>query len=264
MTNTNIIAKEAKAVDTLRRKLEMRKLESKQETFGSNHGVVLRKNEKSVFQKGFDEYEETSNIFKNDTNSRKTSEPTTSTSYTMVNVSPNSNPTARISFSSFDKSKEDYVSQFSEKPRPISEASPIKAQLESIISGKIQENSTVQENIVFTTQSKEDEEKAKQAAVKAMELAFMRKKKEREEQERKKEEDENAAENSEANDARNTDGGVPVPAKRQSLKKKDDERTKTEYTETTRKSELNSSIRIVEFSNSGTDYNNVTKASKTN
>eukprot|EP00090_Calanus_glacialis_P044778 TRINITY_DN8023_c0_g1_i4.p1 TRINITY_DN8023_c0_g1~~TRINITY_DN8023_c0_g1_i4.p1 ORF type:complete len:984 (-),score=275.70 TRINITY_DN8023_c0_g1_i4:1081-3648(-) len=57
MTNTNIIAKEAEAVDTLRRKLEMRKLESKQETFGSNHGVVLRKNEKSVFQNGYDEYE---------------------------------------------------------------------------------------------------------------------------------------------------------------------------------------------------------------
>ena len=35
----------------------MRKLESKQETFGSNHGVVLRKNEKSVFQNGYDEYE---------------------------------------------------------------------------------------------------------------------------------------------------------------------------------------------------------------
>merc|ERR1712106_328733 len=86
-----------------------------------------------------------------------------------------------ISFSSFDKSKEDYMGQFSEKTRPISEASPIEAQLESIISGKVQGNATTQENkekdIVFTTQSKEDEGKAKQAAVKSMELAFLRKKK---------------------------------------------------------------------------------------
>jgi len=37
----------------------MKKLESKQETFGSNQGVVLRKNEKikSIFQNGFDENE---------------------------------------------------------------------------------------------------------------------------------------------------------------------------------------------------------------
>merc|ERR1719317_880665 len=59
MTNTNIFAKEAEAVDTLRRKLEMKKLESKQETFGNNQGVVLRKNEKSFLQNGFVENEET-------------------------------------------------------------------------------------------------------------------------------------------------------------------------------------------------------------
>jgi len=41
-------------------------------------------------------------------------------------------------------------------------------------------------------------------------------------------------------------------------------RPTTEYTEMTRKSELNSSIKIVEFSNSGTDYSNVTKVNKTN
>jgi len=38
-----------------------------------------------------------------------------STSYTMVNVSPRTNPTARISVSSFDKTKEEYDNQFSEK-----------------------------------------------------------------------------------------------------------------------------------------------------
>ena len=97
--------------------------------------------------------------------------------------------------------------------RPISEASPIKAQLESIISGKVQENS-VSKDIVFTTQSKEDEEKAKQAAVKAMELAFLKKKKEKEEEERKEEKDENTEQNEETM----LDAGITVPAKRNSLK----------------------------------------------
>jgi len=208
----------------------MKKLESKQETFGSNQGVVLRKNEKikSIFQNGFDENEESTNILTKETDSREESRTTASSSYTMVNVSPNSNPTARISFSSFDKSKEDYVSQFSEKTRPISEASPIKAQLESIISGKVQGNATTQENkekdIVFTTQSKEDEGKAKQAAVKSMELAFLRKKKEREEQERKKAEAQMVEESDVESDAKNMDSGIPVPAKRESLKKKDENR----------------------------------------
>jgi len=97
----------------------------------------------------------------------------------MVNVAPKSDSKARISFSTFDKSKEDYMSQFVEKSRPISETSPIKAQLESIISGKVQGNiGTKEKDIVFTTQSKEDEIKAKQAAAKAMELAAKRKQEE--------------------------------------------------------------------------------------
>jgi len=253
-TNTNIIAKEVEAVDTLRRKLEMKKLESKQETFGNNQSVVLRKNEKSFFQNGFVENEEPANIFKTDKKTEDKMSPQTG-SLTMVNVTPSRNPTARISFSSFDKSKEDYVSQFSEKTRPISEASPIKAQLESIISGKVQENSAAKD-IVFTTQSKEDEEKAKQAAVKAMELAFLKKKKEKEEEERKEKE----VENTEQNEENMLDAGIPVPAKRSSLKN----RPQTEYTDMARKSELNSSITIVEFSKSGTDYANVTKINKIN
>ena len=108
----------------------MKKLESKQETFGNNRGVVLRKNEKSLFQNGFAEDEvyskekdnrnlifslkqEPTNIFKTEKKSKDNSISTTS--YTMVTVTPNSNPTARISVSSFDKSKEDYDNQFSEK-----------------------------------------------------------------------------------------------------------------------------------------------------
>ena len=41
-------------------------------------------------------------------------------------------------------------------------------------------------------------------------------------------------------------------------------RPQTEYTDMARKSELNSSITIVEFSKSGTDYANVTKINKIN
>ena len=122
--------------------------------------------------------------------------------------------------------------------RPISEASPIKAQLESIISGKVQGNASLQENkerdVVFTTQSKEDEEKAKKAAVKAMELAFIRRNKAKEEEKRKQEEAQNEeAQNEEAqneedsgeeNIDRKMDGGIPVPATRKSIKKKDENR----------------------------------------
>jgi len=35
----------------------MKKLESKQESFGSNKGVVLRKNEGNIFQNGYDGFE---------------------------------------------------------------------------------------------------------------------------------------------------------------------------------------------------------------
>jgi len=56
------------------------------------------------------------------------------------------------------------------------------------------------------------------------------------------------------------DSGVPVPAKRTSIKKKDEARTKTEYKDIGKKSELSPSITIVDFSNSGTDYNSVRKA----
>jgi hypothetical protein len=77
-----------------------------------------------------------------------------------------------------------------------------------------------EKDIVFTTQSKEDEEKAKQAAVKAMELAFLRKKKEKEEEEKMTEE----AEYTKQNDGEIQDAGipVPVPAKRNSLKIKNE------------------------------------------
>jgi len=89
-----------------------------------------------------------------------------------------------------------------------------------------------------------------------MELAFLKKKKEKEEEEKKEEE----VENTEQNEENMLDAGIPVPAKRNSLKN----RPQTEYTDMARKSELDSSITIVEFSKSGTDYANVTKINKIN
>ena len=64
----------------------------------------------NMFQKGS---AETSNSSKG--SSTETSNSSSTSSYTMINVSSNSNPKANISFSSFDKSKEEYDSQFSEK-----------------------------------------------------------------------------------------------------------------------------------------------------
>jgi hypothetical protein len=61
------------------------------------------------------ENEESTNIFKNEKKQSDMSDSAGMTSYTMVNVSPRTNPTARISVSSFDKSKEEYDHQFSEK-----------------------------------------------------------------------------------------------------------------------------------------------------
>jgi len=91
--------------------------------------------------------------------------------------------------------------------------SPIKAQLETIFSGKIQEGKK-EKDVVFTRQSKEDEEKAKAAAVKAIETAFLRKK--AAEKVEHVEQPDLQETNSTTNDA-----GIPIPAKRQSIKTKE-------------------------------------------
>merc|ERR1719234_2533665 len=128
-----------------------------------------------------------------------------------------------------DRGREDYISQFSEKSRPISEASPIKAELESIYNnGQLSKGSASPplaetqaapvtetngdgsdgKEIVFTT---EEEEQAKMAAVKAMEAAFAKKKQRaaaEEEKAKREAEEEDMVEN------------PPVPLQRTSIKKK--------------------------------------------
>ena len=148
--------------------------------------------------------------------------------------------------------------------RPISEASPIKAELESIYNnGQVAKSPVVGstsppaaetptaaadtvgggsdgKEIVFTT---EEEEQAKKAAVKAMEAAFAKKKKRAEEEEKaKREAEEENAEN------------PPVPVQRTSIKKK------TEYTAVRPSAgETKPSIKIGDFSSSATDYTSLSK-----
>ena len=152
--------------------------------------------------------------------------------------------------------------------RPISEASPIKAELESIYnngqvskssvgsaSPPVAETSTAPaaaaadtagggsdgKEIVFTTK---EEEQAKKAAVKAMEAAFAKKKKRAEEEEKaKREAEEETAEN------------PPVPVQRTSIKKK------TEYIAVRPSAgETKPSIKIGDFSSSATDYTSLSNS----
>ena len=147
--------------------------------------------------------------------------------------------------------------------RPISEASPIKAELESIYNnGQASKSPTSPpvgvittaaaaadtngdgsdgKEIVFTT---EEEEQAKKAAVKAMEAAFAKKKQRAEEEKAKREAEEEMVEN------------PPVPVQRTSIKKK------TEYVAVRPSAgETKPSIKIGDFSSSATDYTSLSKTS---
>ena len=90
--------------------------------------------------------------------------------------------------------------------RPVSESSPIKRELESIISNKVQETSD--KPVVITGRTKEDDDQAQKAAVKAIELAFMKKKATQEKEE--------IIEKSAPVETETP----PIPASRQSIRKK--------------------------------------------
>ena len=87
--------------------------------------------------------------------------------------------------------------------RPVSESSPIKRELESIISNKVQETSD--KPVVITGRTKEDDDEAQKAAVKAIELAFMKKK---------------ATQETIEKSAPIETETPPIPASRQSIRKK--------------------------------------------
>ena len=102
--------------------------------------------------------------------------------------------------------------------RPVSESSPIKAELESLINNKIHE-STNGKAIVIEDKSNQQEAEAQKAAVKAMESAFLKKKQ--------------AARNvnEEDNVTKDDDDNVvtPVPATRQSIRRKEGPRYQNKY-----------------------------------
>ena len=99
--------------------------------------------------------------------------------------------------------------------RPVSESSPIKAKLESIISNKVQETSD--KPIVITSRTKEDDDEAQKAAVKAIEIAFMKKKASQEKEETIVKSPPVETET------------PPVPASRQSIRKKQTPRYSDQY-----------------------------------
>ena len=102
---------------------------------------------------------------------------------------------------------------------------------------------------MFTT---EEEEQAKKAAVKAMEAAFAKKKKRAEEEEKKKKEEEEERAKREAEDE--SMENPPVPVQRTSIKKK------TEYVAIRPSAaDTKPSIKIGDFSTSGTDYTSLSK-----
>lgn len=253
-----MVAKESEIVDILKKKLELKKNEPPKEPFGNDYGVILRKN---TFAK-FNTLESPKVDNKGNSNSGSIAEKETQNSH-MVNIVTNSSPSTRISFSNFDRTKEDYIRQFTERTRPISEVSPIKSQLEGIYSKesiiKPDSKATTELDIVFTTQKEEEEEKAKKAAaVLAMEKAFMKKKQLQEQKENQIQENEvQKSKEAEIEDS----ASFPIPAKRQSLKRVEtkEPRPATEYREVTKTSKSQPAIQIVEFGSSGTDYSAVTK-----
>ena len=107
--------------------------------------------------------------------------------------------------------------------RPVSEISPIKAELETIIgqkTGSLQRTSvkpivittkTVKEAEEVMVPASEEEEQAQKAAVKAIEVAFMRKRMAA-----------NAAATNDAANDESVEGETgPVPATRRSIKRRD-------------------------------------------
>jgi len=258
-STAHLAAKQSEAVDTLKKKLEQKKQTTKQESssIGGGSSIVTNgfnstSSDVNVFQAGFGRNE----IFSmNNQGQASTSTPNRNdwrenngVTSSMVNINvTNSTPNAKITFSSFDKSKEDYMRQFSEKTRPVSESSPIKAELESIISNKVQETSD--KPIVITSRTKEDDDEAQKAAVKAIEIAFMKKKASQEKEETIVKSPPVETET------------PPVPASRQSIRKKQTPSSSVEYKEVKKTSSGTGgpNITFVNVNNSQTDYSKLTK-----
>jgi len=238
-TPSELLAKQSAAVDTLKKKLEMKKASSKEDEEMTSNGWT----KVQIRTGGVRRFSAEENVQEGGGTGGK--------AVTMVTMSPSGPPSARVNMTSLDRGREDYMKQFSERTRPISEASPIKTQLENIYNnGKVgshhtstpskvgsHHTSTPSKEIVFTTQSQEDEQRAKKTI--AMALA----KKKQAEGQRKIDEEMEAM----------TDT-IPVPVKRTSIKKK------TEYMEVNSSGgSTKPSITIGDFTSSETDYRSIKK-----
>jgi len=237
----NMMAKQVAIVDALKQKLELKKHGNVMGQTSSESGVVLRKNVFEQFGK--------SNGTKKEPNSPSSKQETSVAD--MVQIGSKSVSNAKVNVGTYDHSREQYIMQFSEKTRPISEVSPIKSQLEGIysrdttgVSSKAKPPAEV--DVVFTSKEEEEEDKAKKsAAVKAMEKAFLKKKVA-------------VTQSSEIEEVKQT-YKTPTPTTRQSIKRKEENSSSVEYTNVTSNKSSQPSIRIVEFGTSGTDYNTITK-----
>lgn len=256
VSSITLAAKQSDAVDTLKKKLEMKKAASKQEVLVDNstgNFVSLRHTDVDRFQSGYGRNEVfsmrnqgTGPTSRSSVDPDDLTQPQDFNNSMMVNVkSSNSTSNAKITFSSFDKSKEDYMRQFSEKTRPVSESSPIKAELESIIGTKIIESGGQVDSKPVVINQPDDEAEAQKAAVKAIELAFMKKKERTVEP---------------APEAHND---VPVPAARQSVARQQSfTLSTTEYKQVAKTQSMSGApnISFSDFSSSGTNYSNLTKS----
>ena len=91
--------------------------------------------------------------------------------------------------------------------------------METILNNKIQESGLKEEKkIVITGRSQEDDLNAQKAAARALEMAFLRKKEVAKEE---KEENEEKEEKEVVDEVEEVEEAVPIPAKRQSVKKAD-------------------------------------------
>jgi len=252
----NIAAIQIEAVDTLKKKLEMKKQATKQDVFvgsalasgGAGYGsVMLKTQDVDTLQSGTGRNE----VFSMRNQGQKTkylkdgSDLKEVSDSAMVDITSNKAATnAKITFSSFDKSKEDYMKQFSEKSRPVSEVSPIKAELESIINNKIYESNESKQILITSRTTPDVHHSGNDEAQKtAFENDFLKQK-----------QSEFVQEIQEV-------GPISVGAGRQQDNFSSSFTPSVEYKEIKKSSSKNGpNITFANFSSSGTDYTKLTKA----
>jgi len=255
----NIAAIQIEAVDTLKKKLEMKKQATKQDVvFGSTSAlastgagygsVMLKTQDVDALQSGTGRNEVFSmrNLGQKTKSLKDGSDFKEVSDSAMVDITSNkATSNAKITFSSFDKSKEDYLKQFAEKSRPVSDVSPIKTELESIINNKIYE-SNGNKQILITPKATQDVYRSNEEEPQkiALENDFVKKKQ------------------SEIVKELHEGGPISVAARRPNSNFSSSFTPSVEYKEVKKSSSKTvPNITFANFSSSGTDYTKLTKTS---